>query len=231
MRWSQRPRQTSAPAARRTSRTRYSSPRRRHNAQALATWAIESTKHHTAIPVPKGAGRLRHARIAKLVKAASQHRHAKTTGPSAAAATICSCRAATATATATSGPPAGRTSTTRSPCPPSAAHLAGTADGAPTPATPTPGTRRPGTTCPPRAMAWALSCPCCAASTRRPTGRSRDAAGTDPKTPGATAAASAALGRQAAAAAPATHVINRPGLPRRPARTQPGPAAKDKPDP
>jgi hypothetical protein len=30
---------------------------------------------------PKGAGRLRHARIAKLVKAASQHRHAKTTGP------------------------------------------------------------------------------------------------------------------------------------------------------
>jgi hypothetical protein len=81
MRWSQRPRQTSAPAARRTSRTRYSSPRRRRNAQALATWAIESTKHHTAIPVPKGAGRLRHARIAKLVKAASQHRHAKTTGP------------------------------------------------------------------------------------------------------------------------------------------------------
>jgi hypothetical protein len=106
----------------------------------------------------------------------------------------------------------------------------GTADGAPTPATPTPGTRRPGTTCPPRAMAWALSCPRCAASTRRPTRRSRDAAGTDPKTPGATAAASAALGRQAAAA-PATHVINRPGLPRRPARTQPGPAAKDKPDP
>jgi hypothetical protein len=148
---------------------------------------------------------------------------------SAAAATICSCRAATATAT--SGPPAGRTSTTRSPCPPSAAHLAGTADGAPTPATPTPGTRRPGTTCPPRAMARALSCPRCAASPRRPTGRSRDAAGTDPKTPGATAAASAALGRQAAAAAPATHVINRPGLPRRPARTQPGPAAKDKPDP
>jgi hypothetical protein len=39
-RWSQRPRHTSAPAARYTSRTRYSSPRQRRNAHAPASWPI-----------------------------------------------------------------------------------------------------------------------------------------------------------------------------------------------
>jgi len=40
-RWSQRPRQVSAPAAREASRRRYSSPRQWRNAQALASWAID----------------------------------------------------------------------------------------------------------------------------------------------------------------------------------------------
>jgi AMP-binding enzyme len=39
-RCSQRPRQTSAPAARKTSRSRYSNPRQRRNDQALARWPI-----------------------------------------------------------------------------------------------------------------------------------------------------------------------------------------------
>jgi hypothetical protein len=39
-RCSQRPRQTSAPAARNTSRTRYSNPRQRRSAHALARWPI-----------------------------------------------------------------------------------------------------------------------------------------------------------------------------------------------
>jgi hypothetical protein len=39
-RWSQRPRHTSTPAARKTSRTRYSSARQRRSDQALASWAI-----------------------------------------------------------------------------------------------------------------------------------------------------------------------------------------------
>jgi hypothetical protein len=40
-RCSQRPRQTSAPAARKTSRTRYSRPRQRRSAQAPARWPID----------------------------------------------------------------------------------------------------------------------------------------------------------------------------------------------
>ena len=40
-RCSQRPRQISAPAARKTSRTRYRSPRQRRSAQAPASWAID----------------------------------------------------------------------------------------------------------------------------------------------------------------------------------------------
>jgi hypothetical protein len=77
-------------------------------------------------------------------------------------------------------------------------------------------TRRPCTACPPRSAAWAVSCWRCAAPTRRLTGRSRDAASTDPKAHGSNAAAPAAAGRQAAAAAPATQP-DRPAHPLRPA--------------
>lgn len=82
---------------------------------------------------------------------------------------------------------------------------------------PSPGrwpTRRPCTACPPRSATWALSCSRWAVPTRRLTWRSRDAAGTDPTARGGTTAASAARGRPAAAAAPATQ----PGRPAHPVR-------------